>query len=408
VHCHKVNENKIVPRRQNPSHAVDRRDRSDLLLCCAICADDRDGVRRMLETRKDRIDWSALIEAAEKHRLEMLLYRALHPHFIELVDSSAWQALRRLYDDNVTRCRTMTAELLPLLDRLQREQIPAIPFKGPILAAQFYGDIALRVYGDLDILIRERDIAKATGIMLELGYRVRMDLAWERSFVRAPGESVDIHWAITERIHQFPLGPEDLWARRRTIALSGATVPTLCEEDALLSICFNGLTEDWYRFDRIGDVAEVVRRSSTIAWEEFLAMCRRRGCERLVLVGMHLAKELFLTKLPDCVEVRLQAHRNAILGAGYGIADFMRNSTKPRKGIEAWTYLASMRESFRDRIPYYQSIAYILFKPRDDDTKWRRASRQVLYRMLRLPLLGVRHGLKVLGRANLRGKDGPW
>jgi len=397
----------MVLSRPDPSSEVLPANRSDLRLCCAICAGDLDIARQSLDSRKDFIDWLALIEIAKDYRLAMLLYRAVDSRFAELVSPSALEVLRSLYADNLARCQAMTAELLRLLDRLASEQIPAIPFKGPVWGAQLYGDIALRTYGDLDVLIRECDVAKVTRIMLDQGYQIGMSLSWEISFVRATGESVDVHWSIAEKIHQFPLTADELWARRATITLAGTPVPTLCAEDTLLVICFNGLTEDWQRFDRIADVAEFMRASSAIDWPKFLDMCRRRGCERLVLLGMHLAKELFLVRLPQSVELRLRAHRQAIGRAGYASDAFMDVLTSPRRreGLESLRYLARMREGRRERIPYYQSLAYSLFKPKDDDAPWQRTSRQVLYQVLRLPLLGVKHGLRVLGHANLKETD---
>ena len=362
------------------------------------------------ESRKGNIDWMALIELAKTYRLDMLLYRAIDSRFTEFVSSSTLEALRNLYADNRTRVLALTAALLHLLDRLASERIPAMPFKGPALAAQFYGDIALRIYSDLDLLILERDVARVTQIMLDQGYREvgSMSLSWERSFVRPTGESVDVHWSISEKIHQFPLTPDELWARRTTIALAGASVSTLCAEDALLAICFNGLTEDWQRCDRIADVAELMRASNAIDWPKFLDMCRRGGCERLVLVGLHLAKELFLVKLPRCVELRLQWHHKALRRAGYAIDDFMDfmvTSTQRRAGFDHWRHVIRMREGQRERVPYYQSFAYSIFKPKDDDAPWQRTSRQVLYQVLRLPLLGIKHGLRVLGYANLKETD---
>jgi hypothetical protein len=402
----------MVPSRPDLSSEVLLRNRSDLRFCCAICAGDSDIARQCLESRKDRIDWMALIEIAKNYRLEMLLYRAANSHLAEFVSSSALEALHKLYVDNRARGLAMTAGLLRVLDRLASEQIPAMPFKGPALGAQFYGDIALRVYWDLDLLVRECDLAKVTTIMREQGYReAGMSLSWERSFVRESGESgesVDVHWSITEKIHQFPLTPDELWARRATIDLAGTSVPTLCAEDALLVICFNGLTEDWQRCDRIADVAEIMRASSAIDWPKFLDMCRRRGCERLVLVGLHLAKELFLVKLPQCAELRLQSHLKAIGRAGYAIDDFMAfvvTSTGRREGFDHWRHIFRMRERRWEKIPYYQSFAYSLFKPKDDDAPWQRASRQMLYQVARLPLLGAKHALKVLGHASLTERD---
>ena len=35
-----------------------------------------------------------------------------------------------------------------------------IVYKGPALATALYGNVALRTFGDLDLLIREKDIAR--------------------------------------------------------------------------------------------------------------------------------------------------------------------------------------------------------------------------------------------------------
>jgi hypothetical protein len=192
----------MVLSRPDLSSEVLLKNRSDLRLCCAICAGDPDIARQLAESRKGHIDWMALIEVAKNHRLEMLLYRAVNSGLAEFAGSSALEALRSLYADNLAR------------------------FKGPVLAAQLFGDIALRIYGDLDLLIRECDAATVTRIMADQGYRASaMSLGWERSFVRANGDSVDVHWSIAEKIHQFPLTADELWARRATTTLAGVPRP---------------------------------------------------------------------------------------------------------------------------------------------------------------------------------------
>jgi hypothetical protein len=380
-------------------------ERADLLrLCCAICSGDQDHVRPVLERRRDRIDWPALIKVAKDHRLEMQLYQAVESRFAEYASPVALDTLRRLYADNLTACRGMTTDLLRLMDQLASEKIPAIAYKGPVLGAQLYGDFALRIYKDLDILIRERDLAAVTRMMLGLGYQAGMPLSWEMSFAHPTGESVDLHWAIAEPIHQFPFSTDDLLTRSVAVSLDGTAVSTLGPEDTLLAVCFNGLTEDWQRCDRIADVAAILRDTNAIDWSRFLDMCRRNGCERLVVLALHLAKELFRARLPEVVEARLQAHRKAINKMGYATDDFLRfviTSTDRRQGFEVWRYHLHMRESRSARVPYYQSLAYNLFKPKDDDAPWQRTSRHVLYKLLRLPLLGIKHGLRAFGHTKL-------
>ena len=333
------------------------RQRCELLrFCCAICGADGDMARRLCDDRKEGIDWSALVAVATEFRLGLLLHRAAQSHLVGIVPPAALQALRKVYDENQARSLAMTAELRRVMDRLAAQQIPAIAFKGPVFGAQLHGDVALRAYADLDVLVRERDVAAVTRVMLDDGYRAGMDLSWEVSFERGDGTSVDLHWSIAEKIHQFPLTADELLARRSAVTLvAGAPVPTLGVQDTLLTICFNALTEDWQRFDRIADVAALVRGNADIDWPSLLDLCRRRGCERIVLLGLHLARELFLVKLPACVELRLQAHRKAIAAAGCAVDDYMVfavASTDRRQGFDAWRFLLRMRERQRERIPY--------------------------------------------------------
>ena len=396
----------MVPSGTDLSNEVSLRNRSDLLrFCCEICTADGNTARRLYASRKESIDWPALVDIAREFRLAMLLYRALTSHLAEFVDPTAMEVLRKLYLENQARCLEMTAELQHVLDRLAAEQIPVIAFKGPVFGAQLYGDVALRVYADLDVLVRECDVARVTRLMLDAGYRFRMNLSWEISFERDTSRSVDVHWVIAETMHQFPLTADELWARRSSVTLAGTEVAALCVEDTLLTICFNGLTEDWQRYDRIADVAQLMRASAGVDWSKFLEMCRRHGCERLVLLGLHLAREVFRAELPEPIEKRLRVHRRAIAAAGYEIDDFTRfaiTSTDRRQGFDAWRFLLRMRERQRERIPYYQSIAYGFFNPKDDDAPWQRMSRQVLHAVLRIPLLGIKHGLRVIGHANLQ------
>jgi len=64
----------------------------------------------------------------------------------------------------------LTAELFRILERFASEGIATLVIKGPVLAVQAYGDPAIRSYGDLDLLVRQADIRRATELMSAAGY----------------------------------------------------------------------------------------------------------------------------------------------------------------------------------------------------------------------------------------------
>lgn len=63
------------------------------------------------------------------------------------------------------------SQLASVIDALAAEGIGALPFKGPVLALQAYGDPAMREYLDLDILVRREHVSRTLSILGDLGYR---------------------------------------------------------------------------------------------------------------------------------------------------------------------------------------------------------------------------------------------
>jgi len=69
----------------------------------------------------------------------------------------------------------LTAELFGLLGCSVRRALGPCG-KGPVLAVQAYGDPAMRSYGDLDMLVRQGDIRRATELMSAAGYAPTVSL----------------------------------------------------------------------------------------------------------------------------------------------------------------------------------------------------------------------------------------
>jgi len=99
------------------------------------------------------------------------------------------------------RNRALAAELGELLRLFEESGIRALPFKGPVLALDLFGDLALREFVDLDILVPAGEILRATDLIEARGYeplyrvgRARLDARQAhalRSPARSPGEGRD-------------------------------------------------------------------------------------------------------------------------------------------------------------------------------------------------------------------------
>ena len=111
------------------------------------------------------LDWQALIDAAREHGVLALLSRQLLGNLANSVPEQFRMSLRTFRDATAQKNLFLAAEMLRLSGRFRDEGLIAIPYKGPLLATQAYGDFGMRQFGDLDFAIRQRDLPRATALL---------------------------------------------------------------------------------------------------------------------------------------------------------------------------------------------------------------------------------------------------
>src|SRR4051812_23591803 len=137
-----------------------------ILFACARVNPDLEQVR---DCASREIDWHKLAAAAEFHGLTPLLCRNLKaaaiaiPHEIAS-EIDSWNSA------TVRQNLFLSAELLRAHSALREHGIEAIPLKGPVLASELYGDLALRPFSDIDLLIRREQVDAAESVVRDLGY----------------------------------------------------------------------------------------------------------------------------------------------------------------------------------------------------------------------------------------------
>ncbi|MEK7856765.1 MAG: nucleotidyltransferase family protein, partial [Acidobacteriota bacterium] len=53
-----------------------------------------------------------------------------------------------------------------------------LPFKGPLLALQAYGDISMRRFGDLDVLVKPKHFKAAVDLLSANGFVPLNEVSW--------------------------------------------------------------------------------------------------------------------------------------------------------------------------------------------------------------------------------------
>jgi hypothetical protein len=351
------------------------RPEDDLLLCCARSHIDSDTEGRMRGLLRREIDWKYIVEAGAAHGVKPLLCRNLAASCAESVPAVVVAQFRRYLQAHAFNNLFLTRELIRLLGLLEKEGISAIPWKGPVLAATAYGDIALRQFADLDILVRERDAIQAKDLLLSAKYRLQYQGSTENEaayhnarkvceLVREDGRIVvELHWAITSQTFPFRLDPASLWENIETVSLEGAPVCNLSPEDLLLVLCVHGAKHHWGKLMWISDIAEVLRTySHEIDWTWLTQRADSLGGARMLLLGLLLAHDLLGANLPDEILQRTQVHPTLpYLAAEVRSGLF---SGGPLMAVERPTFYIALREHARDRMRCRFYLVYRMFAPR--------------------------------------------
>ena len=286
------------------------------LLACLrprFSADDTSRLRCVLA---EFCDWRTLVSEAERHGVAALLHqhlRALEQASDFVFPAPASEQLLIEHRRLAFRNLHLTGELAELLVALRNRGVNAMPVKGPLLATELYGDVSLRQFADLDVLVASTDFPIARQAVVDLGY-VRQDLrtpAQQRSLSRTSHEEsfvrgdviVELQWRIADAFYGVELRIEELWSHRRAARLVDDSFPTPGPEDLLLVLCVHASTHAWDRLIWIVDVAEVVRRASQdtdrqFDWNQAIRIAHRHNSSRRLRLGLALASALLGATAP--------------------------------------------------------------------------------------------------------------
>jgi hypothetical protein len=292
------------------SQGTTHHDERELLLLCARTSADSQTEARITELLQQAVDWDFLIPTAHQHRVLPLLHRRLTRGAFDSLPESAVNRLRNAFQANARRNLFLTAELFRVMDTLSANGIQSIPYKGPVLASAVYGDLSLRQFADLDLIVPSDAVVRTRALLVERGYRPERPMTDEQLHAYteiekditllhdSQGINLEIHWGITSELDPIRIRPEWLWKNLETCTISGRSIQTLRREDLLLVLCVHGAKHRWERLAWLCDIAEIVRSRTTLDWDRAVETAALMGGERILFLGLSLAKELLGAEPP--------------------------------------------------------------------------------------------------------------
>jgi predicted O-linked N-acetylglucosamine transferase (SPINDLY family) len=283
-----------------------------LLLACArahTAPEDEAAIRQLLT---EEVDWTVFVRKTVAHGLAGLVGHTLGRVAPDLAPADILEAFRTFIVQTRETNQILLDQLAKLVELLAGAGVNTIPFKGPVLAQQAFGDLGLRGFRDLDFLIRDNDLAQAIKVIRALGYGPDDELTqtqcglihWlqgQEILFKKDAVAVEPHTRLTPVKMALDIDYDGLWRRAQPESIFGHEMLTFGPDDTLLVLAIHGGKELWWDIKWACDIADFIAAHPRLDWDAIAMRAKAQGCHRMLLVAAWLAHSCLGANIPDFI-----------------------------------------------------------------------------------------------------------
>jgi hypothetical protein len=289
----------------------------ELILSCARTRLDEATAGRVRALLRGELNWPDVVATSFQHHVASFLYENLTHTAEELVPTVWLDSMRQYARESSGLSLFLLSELLRIHEIFEAQQLPLIPYKGPVLSWLAYQSLTGRTFIDLDFVTKQANIPRATTLLTSAGFSAEFspqeELAGRSG--HAPGQysfcrkanraQVELHTEHTLRYFPVPLDFDKMSRRFITVEFAGRKMRTFSVEDTLVMLCVHGTKHFWDRLGWSVDVAELIK-TQPVDWDLSMQIAAEMKSTRVLLLGLSLAHDLLEAPLPPHVLKRAQ------------------------------------------------------------------------------------------------------
>jgi hypothetical protein len=272
--------------------------------------------------------WPLLLAMAGHHGLLPGLTSALRLNEWQGVPTEVRERLKVRHQRHVRTTLSQVSALYAICGRFREAGVPAVSWKGPLLAHSLYGSYLARESGDLDFLMDPDERIIGATLLRGMGFRrhkkTRSDrlerkiarLDGDQGFIRATDNVyVELHTQpMPARFTHWQLRREYLREAEPTMLDRGTTVLQLRPQDLLLSLSGHAIKHHWERLKWVQDIALFLRAyQSRVDWAALVAEARENGKSLALVHAVALADTVFDAGVPEALQAAPELAQTATI-----------------------------------------------------------------------------------------------
>jgi hypothetical protein len=290
----------------------------ELLLFCARTSMDDETERKIKYLVRSDLNWDYLLEIASKHGLKPLLYWQLHIICPDEIPSEFMHNLKEFLKTNATKNLFFMKELIAIIKTLNDHHIESVPYKGPILAQQVYGNLTMREFGDLDIYVKKEDVPKIKDILISKGYKPQFNLnsSQEQNYLNSQRElkfiheikgiSLELHWKFSGVFLNLPSNAEMIFLNKlNTLNIGGIQIPEITPENLVLILSIHNASHQWSRLSWLVDIATLINNQK-IDWSKIIKLSQQLSIQKILFINLYLCQSLLDLEMDVDIKKYLQ------------------------------------------------------------------------------------------------------
>ena len=318
------------------------------------------------------INWDDFLSLGFSNRVIPLIERSLESQvgIPDTIASTLKKACRMISARNLL----LIAELKRLLILLYQNNFSSIPFKGPLLGI-YYNNPGLRMWTDLDIIIKKEELLKIEAFLNSEGYQ-RLKRPGNGSPNQLPGHhhavsfykesiniSIDLHWRLTDSVEYVNLSMERIWEIKTRQWFFDLQIEALNMESVVISTCIHhGVRNSWNELKSIVDLAVIFQNSNNVNWTQILGCLDDLGIKRALLTGASLVDQLLDVNIPSPIDELILKDPSVKKSAFRILHEFFGNRTTAEKLINNLWNRIQLRDRFFIRLRLYiQFVQFLIW-----------------------------------------------